>query len=233
MEEPLRPPIPAGTEVCRFRAFARPKHKFKTILSAQTLFGTTGSTEAVVETRHQGQRLEVDLRFGLSGAVWHDHLTCTLAGGLQAEHLLRRVLTPDGTVSRQHDVWFQRPPFALPTTTYPEVMLPFLLRGWVADKQRRALHAWTNDGFCARVWYEHRGRERLDVPAGRFEVDVLWMYPDLNDWIALGGALTALAKPLLPRYSMWFEVGGARRLVRFEGPYGPPGAPEIVVELAG
>lgn len=32
---------------------------------------------------------------------------------------------------------------------------------------------------------------------------------------------------------MWFEVGGARRLVRFEGPYGPPGAPEIVVELAG
>jgi hypothetical protein len=44
--------------------------------------------------------------------------------------------------------------------------------------------------------------------------------------------LNSLAKPLLPKYRMWFESATARRVVRFEGPYGPPGAPEIVLELA-
>ncbi len=45
--------------------------------------------------------------------------------------------------------------------------------------------------------------------------------------------LETLAKPLLPKYRMWFEVAKPNRVVRFEGPYGPPGAPEIVLELAG
>jgi hypothetical protein len=29
-----------------------------------------------------------------------------------------------------------------------------------------------------------------------------------------------------------FEAGSPNRLVRFERPYGPPGAPEIVLELS-
>jgi hypothetical protein len=31
---------------------------------------------------------------------------------------------------------------------------------------------------------------------------------------------------------MWFDASAPHRLVRFEGPYGPPGAPEILLELA-
>ncbi len=59
------------------------------------------------------------------------------------------------------------------------------------------------------------------------------MYPDLNDWVKLGSLLTRLAKPFLPKYHMWFaaQKNGPHHLVRFEGPYGPPGAPEIVLEL--
>jgi hypothetical protein len=44
--------------------------------------------------------------------------------------------------------------------------------------------------------------------------------------------ITKLAKPLLPRYDMWFETVPPYRVARFEGPFGPPGAPEIVLELA-
>jgi len=57
------------------------------------------------------------------------------------------------------------------------------------------------------------------------------MYPDLNDWVKMGTALTKLAKPFLPRYSMWYEPAAPNRLLRFEGSYGPPGAPEIILEL--
>jgi hypothetical protein len=31
---------------------------------------------------------------------------------------------------------------------------------------------------------------------------------------------------------MWFEEAAPYRCLRFEGPYGPPGAPEVVLELA-
>ncbi len=57
------------------------------------------------------------------------------------------------------------------------------------------------------------------------------MFPDLNDWIPLSGLVTRLAWPFLPKYHMWYEEDTLHRLVRFEGPYGPPGAPEMVLEL--
>ena len=77
-----------------------------------------------------------------------------------------------------------------------------------------------------------RKKMRIDVPAGRFNAALVWMYPDLNDWIAMGSMVTRLVKPLLPRYDIWFEVSSPHRVLRFEGPYGPPGAAEIVLELA-
>ena len=49
----------------------------------------------------------------------------------------------------------------------------------------------------------------------------------INDGVKLPSILSKLAKPFLPKYHMWF----AEKLVRFEGPYGPPGAPEIILEL--
>ena len=84
----------------------------------------------------------------------------------------------------------------------------------------------------ARVYCEWKGRQTLDVPAGKLETVEMSMYPDLNDWVNLGSMINTLAKPFLPKYRMWFEANAPHRVVRFEGPYGPPGAPEIVLELA-
>lgn len=36
---------------------------------------------------------------------------------------------------------------------------------------------------------------------------------------------------MMPQYHLWFEPGAPNRIVRFEGPYGPPGAPELIMEL--
>ena len=58
------------------------------------------------------------------------------------------------------------------------------------------------------------------------------MYPDLNDWVPMGAMLSTLARPFLPKYHMWFDETSPHRVVRFEGPYGPPGAPEVLLELA-
>ena len=78
----------------------------------------------------------------------------------------------------------------------------------------------------------HKRATEITVPAGRRHVFEYIMYPDLNDWVTMGSVLTRLAKPFLPKYRMWFEASAPYRLLRFVGPYGPPGAPEIVLELA-
>ena len=112
------------------------------------------------------------------------------------------------------------------------VLLPFVLRGQRFDGKRDFVFSWTNDRFVARVYFEVSKRSvKLDVPAGSFRTHEVVMYPDLNDWVPLGSLLTTLARPLLPKYTMWFEDEAPHRVVRFEGAYGPPGAPEVVLEL--
>jgi hypothetical protein len=172
----------------------------------------------------------LDLRVELEVGKIHqvDHLTCIYRGGLVANRLLRVV-----GEGRRKEIHYGLGPYDLPATTYPEVLIPFLMRGQSRDKHRRALYAWTSDRFVARVYYEARGAHHLKVPAGDIDTIEVWMYPDLNDWVAMGKALTRLAKPLLPRYEMYFEKAAPHRLVRFEGSFGPPGAPEMIIELLG
>ncbi|MFH2073212.1 MAG: hypothetical protein ABIJ75_10225, partial [Actinomycetota bacterium] len=62
---------------------------------------------------------------------------------------------------------FHRGPFRFPLASYPDVLLPFLLRGQPLDGRRRIAHSWTADRFIARVYYESRRRVRLDLPGGR------------------------------------------------------------------
>lgn len=57
------------------------------------------------------------------------------------------------------------------------------------------------------------------------------LYPDLNGFVRVGSTVARLAKPLMPQYHLWFERAAPNRVLRFEGPYGPPGAPELIMEL--
>jgi hypothetical protein len=220
------------TEVCRYRLTARPKPMFHTILDARRLFadgGTLAVTTRASERATEGEvalELEVDLEAG--HLTFRDRFEGVWRGGVVA-----RVLDRTVGHSRKEHVDFANSPYPFPLATYPDVLLPFLMRGQPCDGERRALYSWTCDRFCARVYYESRPKVTLNVPAGRIEAFPVIMYPDLNDWVSLGSVLTRLARPLLPRYEMWFEVEKPHRVVRFEGAFGPPGAPEVLLELLG
>jgi hypothetical protein len=49
--------------------------------------------------------------------------------------------------------------------------------------------------------------------------------------VPLGALLGKLSKPFVPKYRMWYEPEPPFSVLRFEGPYGPPGSIEIVLEL--
>ncbi|MBN8616070.1 MAG: hypothetical protein J0L92_36095 [Deltaproteobacteria bacterium] len=218
-------------EVTRYRLTPRPKPMFHTILDARRIF-SDGAT-AVVTTRVREAALEgevvttLDVRLESGSLRFHDHFEGVRRGGMVGQ-TLHRTMGP----ARDERVDFAHSPYPFPPSTYPDVLIPFLMRGQPLDGERRALYSWTCDRFCARVYYESKGKTMLTVPAGRIEVAPVVMYPDLNDWVSLGSVLTRLAKPLLPRYEMWFEAAPPHRVVRYEGAFGPPGAPEVVLELS-
>lgn len=232
------PPAAAGGEL-RYRISAREKRAFHTVLDAHTLLAGHEVRESVVRIDPSGGALRMDLRHPIAGGWIHEHLTCASSSTrrLVSETFGREVLGPAGERVRFEDVDFRYSELGLPRELYPEVALPWAL-GWLPfDKSRRSLYAWINDRFVARVYVETtRGGHKvvkLDLPIGRRPAIEVLMYPDLNDWVPLPSLLTRLAKPFVPKYHMWYEPDPPHRLLRFEGPYGPPGAPEIVLELAG
>jgi hypothetical protein len=153
------------------------------------------------------------------------------SAGLVSRSLTRELFDGEGKVlRREHVPDFGHAKLGLPQAVYPEVALPFLLAWMPHDGQRRSVYAWINDRFIAKVYVEVEKRTSLSLGGRSHEVVELVMYPDLNDWVPLGSMLTRLVKPFLPKYHMWYERTAPHRLVRFEGPYGPPGAPELILE---
>lgn len=226
MLDPIPAPAWLGASL-RYVTRARPKRTFNTVLDASELLVDGSITEVSLERDGDGVALGVvtPLR---SGRIV-DHIA--LAPGLAMRRLDRRVLDQADAVSRHEIADFDSTTHALPPCTYVEVGLPFLLGAQPFDGKVRSLYAWICDRFVAKVYYESKSIETLKTAAGSVEAREVLMYPDLNDFVKMPSILNKLAKPFLPKYHMWYEAKTPHRLVRFEGPYGPPGAPEIVLEL--
>jgi hypothetical protein len=221
-------------ETVTYRVLRHPRPKFNSVVDAAAVFAggegrSTVTTRVLSRPPAAGEiALQLSARITVGGVLFEDSFDCVWRDGLAPGRLTRTV-----GEGRRKEIDFQRNPFPLPPATYPEVLLPFLMRGQPRDGERRTLCSWTSDRFVARVYYESRERKTLDVPAGRIASTLVWMYPDLNDWVPLGGVINRLAKPFLPRYEMWFEDAAPHRVVRFEGAFGPPGAIEILMLLDG
>ena len=227
MFDPIPAPAWLGASL-RYTTRARPKRSFHTVLDAGELLVDGSITE--VSLGREGDVVVLDVITPLRSGRIVDRIE--LDPGLSMRRLDRRVLDASGSVSRQELAEFNSSTHALPACTYVEVGLPFLLGGQPFDGKVRSLYAWICDRFVAKVYYESKGVHSIKTAAGSVEAREVLMYPDLNDWVKMPSILNKLAKPFLPKYHMWYEARAPHRLLRFEGPYGPPGAPEIVLELA-
>lgn len=228
------PAPPAGfAGTARYTIRAREKRDYHGVLDAKQILATMANVESVVTLREDDGAVVLETDHPMFTGRLREHVRYVRSGsGLVAESLTREVADDDGTVVRREAVpTYLHARIGMPLETYPEVTLPFIL-GWLPLDKRKSLYAWINDRFVAKLYVERAGRETITAPIGTRDAVRVIMYPDLNDWVSLGSVLTRLAKPFIPKYRMWFEAGSPHRLVRFEGPYGPPGAPEIVLELS-
>jgi hypothetical protein len=228
----LLPPPPDGfRRVAEYRISARAKRAFHGVLDANKLL-RQGSSMTKVELARNGADIELIVANPLRRGTMRDVLKAEVKnGGVVVRSLVRILTGDDGAPIRHEEVHdFSHDVFGFHAATYPEVAIPFLLP-WVSLDTRKSLYAWINDRFVPRVYLEKSGTSTIALPIGSRKALEIVMYPDLNDWVPLGALLTRLSKPFTPKYHMWFDAE-SRELVRFEGPYGPPGAAEIVFELA-
>ncbi|HSQ66968.1 MAG TPA: hypothetical protein VLM85_27300 [Polyangiaceae bacterium] len=230
---PLASPFADGEHTSRYVVRPRESRAFHTALDASDLF--TSREAATVTWSLSGGVGELRVEMPVQSGNFDERCSFATTPALRPTSFTRSLHGPGGRALRQEHADFESVIPKLPAATYPETMLPFLLRAHPLDGERRSLYAWICDRFVAKVYYEvHKKHAHVRVPAGQFEAVEVVMYPDINDWVKLGSVVTKLVKPFLPKYHMWFQptASGHHQLVRFEGPYGPPGAPEIILELA-
>jgi len=229
MSVPL-PPYPVDSR-CRYRARPRPQKSFNTILDAADLLDPAVLQPSTVEIQRQDQAIEIRIEHPLLGGVIREELLLADSPeGLRAVHLRRTVDDPKGARSRDETVDFANSAWPLPPGTYPETAVPLFL-GWQPfDGKTRDLYSWINDRFVARVQYFSKGECSVSLPGGKARAIEVMMFPDINDWVKIGKMLSRLVRPFMPKYHMWYELEPPHRLLRFEGAYGPPGAPEIILE---
>jgi len=230
------PEPPSGfASIAKYAIRPREKRAFHSVLEAKNMLDTAPERGSIVEFAFDADDVVFTARQPILRGDLQEEIRFKRSGGagLVTKSLHRKLFGADGRCVREEAISdFHHETLPLPTATYPEVTLPFCL-GWLPlDGKRRSVYAWINDRFVAKVYVEVSGRSRVSVPFGSRDAIEVIMYPDLNDWISLGSVLTRLAKPFIPKYYMWFESEAPHRLLRFEGPYGPPGAPEITLELA-
>lgn len=226
----LRNPFARGKETARFSVRPRENRAFHTALDASDLF--TSKEPATITWSRDGDTAELTVHMPVSSGEFDETCRFDLAPRMKPTTFARTLREGTRTLREERAEFASAIP-KLPDHTFPETMLPFLLRAHPLDGERRSLHAWICDRFVAKVYYEvAKKRTTIRVPAGEFEVAEVVMYPDINDWVKLGSVVTKLIKPFLPKYHMWFKphASGIHELVRFEGSYGPPGAPEIILE---
>lgn len=233
--------LPEHEETLRYRLTPRARPMYRSVVDAQRLFGSPGGQGSTAVFRtwtewHDGRtQLHTHSTLNLPEGVTEDRVRYGVRDRLLVtEQIERKVVNSAGVQVRDERIQFQQGPFQFPLDLYPEVYAPFLMRGNPVPVHRRAFHSWISDRFVVRIYFElHRKKVTVNVPAGRFDCTEILMYPDLNDWVPLGNVLMALAKPVLPNYHIWLSQDPPHPVVRFEGAYGPPGAPEVVVELLG
>jgi hypothetical protein len=224
---PLPPP---GFDVTtEYRLIPRPKRAFHTILDAHRLL-VAGSKGSLGFRQVDEGRIELATRYHIaSGSIEERFILRKTPHGLESDRLERYMYDSEHKQVRKEEVDFAAD-LGLAANTYPEVLLPLML-GWPAAQRTRAFYSWINDRFVSRVYVETKGETEVRLRGGTRRAIEMVLFPDLNDFVRVGTTMARLAKPIMPKYHLWFETQSPNRVLRFEGPYGPPGAPELIMEL--
>jgi hypothetical protein len=139
---------------------------------------------------------------------------------------------PQGRLIREMKVAFDDDTLAYPAGTFPVFGLVQVMRGASFQTGSRAdFHVWVAPTEIFSMSLEVTGQAKVRVPAGEILCYAAEMKPDIRSIIPVGGLLSKLLQPFIPKYRFWFAADRSHPLVKFEGVLGAAGAAKHTIEL--
>jgi hypothetical protein len=124
----------------------------------------------------------------------------------------------------------------LPPNAYPPLApLGYVLAhvGLGNAQQRASFHFILPNGSLIQMDLWVDGREMVDVPAGKFDAYRVYMRAKAESVFPnLPGFLMPFVSFFIPTQTIWLTAQEPQMLIKFTGQMGPPGSPQLLIQLA-
>ncbi len=151
---------------------------------------------------------------------------------LRQTRLVREITKFSGEKALTYELNFDNLSKAYPEDTYALEVRTFLFRGLDMTRKSKFRYNWWTSEKAVVPWYiKPKSIRKIAVPAGTFNCYEIEMYIDIAGFVNRGGYLNKIVNPFMPDFSMYFDVTPPHHFVHYKGPIGPPGSPEVNLDL--
>ena len=123
----------------------------------------------------------------------------------------------------------------LPPNAYPPLApLAYVLArlGLGTAQEHTSIHFVLPNGSLIQMDLEVEGREMVEVPAGKFNTYRVRMHAKAETVFPnLPAVLMPVLSLFIPTQTVWLSTQEPQMLVKFTGQMGPPGSPQLLVQL--
>lgn len=179
-------------------------------------------------------RLQVTSRLG-SGANSVEIIDMEQSSGGALWTFYSRVLNDkSGNLMREEKYYPASALLGYPKDVYNNIALTVLLRSLVGEPKGKEyfINLWASPQMAFQLKCTVGDTEIIQVPAGKFECVKIDLRPTVSDYF--GDTISRMIAPFVPKNIMWYEKGGARRLIKMLGMMQQSPAldvPNVIMEL--
>lgn len=179
-------------------------------------------------------RLQVISRLG-SGATSTEIIDLEReAGGALWTFYSRSLKDKAGNPMREEKYYPGSPSLGYPKDVYNNIAITVVLRALVGEPKGKEsfIHMWVSPQMAFQLKCTVGDTETVKTPAGTFECVKIDVRPTVSDYF--GDTISRLVGPLVPKNIIWYEKGGAHRLIKMLGMMQQSPAldvPNVIMEL--
>ncbi len=154
-------------------------------------------------------------------------------GRLQQIRSLKEIIKFSGEKVLVHDVDFEGLGKTIPEDSYTGEIMTFLFKGLnMTPKSKFSYHWWASDRSVFPMHLKVKKPKEITTSSGTHRCYPIELSPmNIAEFLNKGDYLNTIITPFLPDTIMYFDANPPHHFVYYKGSFGPPGSPEVVLEL--
>ncbi len=152
---------------------------------------------------------------------------------LRQTRLLREVIKFSGGKALYYELNFDDLGSTYPPEdTYALEVRTFLFRGLdMTKKSKFHYNWWASEMAIIPRYIKTKKTKEITITAGTFNCYQIELFIDIGGFVNRGDYLNKIINPFLPDFIMYFDVNPPHYFVHYKGSVGPPGSPEVNMDL--